>query len=87
MMAAGMAAGVVGRFMVMVLLAGRGVMVGGRLRVVTGMRVVVMHLLRGGGMFVTAGRQRRIGCNALQGQGQHQQPGSDLSRAFHEVEF
>lgn len=86
-MAAGMAAGIVGRFMVMVLLAGRGVVVGGGLRMVTGMRVVVMHLLCGGGMFVATGRQRRIGCNGLQGQGQHQQPGSDLTCAFHEVGF
>lgn len=86
-MAAGMAAGIVGWFMVMVLRTGRGVVVGGCLRVVTGMRVVVMRLLRGGGMFVAARCHRRIGCNALQGQGQHQQPGSDLSHAFHEVEF
>lgn len=86
-MAAGMATGIVGRFMVMVLLAGRGVVVGDCLRVVTGMRVVFMRLLRGGGMFVAAGRQRRIGCYALQGQDQHQQPGSDESQAFHEEEF
>ena len=83
-MTAGMAAGVVSRFVIM-RWGGRGVVVG-RLRVVIGMGAVVMHLLRGG-MFIAAGRQRRIGRYALEGQGQHQQPGSKESNAFHEVEF
>jgi len=84
MMTAGMAAGVVSRFVIM-RWGGRGVVVG-RLRVVIGMGAVVVHLLHGG-MFIAAGHQRRIGRNALQGQGQHQQPGGKESNASHEVEF
>lgn len=85
MMTAGMATGFVGRFMVMQLLIDSGIVVCS-LRVVTGMDVVLLSLLRDG-MVVAAGHQRCIGRNALQGQGQHQQPGSKESNAFHEVEF
>ncbi len=85
MMTAGMATGFVGRFMVMQLLIDSGMVVSS-LRVVTGMGGVVLCLLRDD-MFVAAGHQRRIGRNALQGQGQHQQPGGQESNAFHRVEF
>lgn len=85
MMTAAVATGFVGRFMIMRLLTGGGVMVGS-LGVVTGMCIMVLRLLCGG-MRVAARGQRGIGGNSLQGQGQHQQPGGDESQVFHEVEF
>ncbi len=87
MMAAGVAAGLIFSLsVVMVLMASRcRMVVAGRFSHSVMVSMTFVRLLHGGSVIITAQRQRRIGSNALQRQGQHQQPGNQ-SREFHGME-